>query len=61
MNDRQLTLGLVAPPIKPPDYSLNNSYRAFYARLIMRNAPDLDGFFEVRAQKPSSKTEGNPL
>jgi len=52
---------LVAPPIKPPDYSLNNSYRAFYARLIMRNAPDLDGFFEVRAQKPSSKTEGNPL
>ena len=27
---------------------LNNDYRAFYAREIMRRHPDLDGFFSTR-------------
>lgn len=30
------------------DFKLNNDYRAFYARLIMQNEPDLAGLFETR-------------
>ena len=30
---------------------LNNNFHAFYARLAMETAPDLDGFFELRAQR----------
>ncbi len=30
------------------EFKLNNSFRAFYARMIMANEPDLDGFFETR-------------
>lgn len=30
------------------EFKLNNSHRALYARLIMENEPDLDGFFETR-------------
>lgn len=29
-------------------FKLNNNFRSFYARLIMREYPDLDGFFRVR-------------
>lgn len=29
-------------------YRLNNNYRAFYARLIMQQEPDLEGFFATR-------------
>lgn len=29
-------------------FKLNNNYRSRYARLIMANEPDLDGFFETR-------------
>lgn len=36
---------------KGDSYKLNNSYRAYYARLVMAVADDLDGFFEIRAQK----------
>ncbi len=32
------------------DFKLNNNYRAFYARLLMRSEPRLAGFFEVRKQ-----------
>ncbi|MCW2545405.1 MAG: hypothetical protein JWM40_2957 [Frankiales bacterium] len=32
-------------------YKLNNSYRAFYARLIMQNHPEWDGLFETRRQR----------
>lgn len=31
-----------------PEYRLNNNYRAFYARLLMRREKDLDGVFELR-------------
>jgi hypothetical protein len=30
------------------DYKLCNSYRAFYARLIMQNEPDLEGIFNLK-------------
>ncbi len=32
-------------------YRLNNNYRALYARLLMREVPALDGFFETRARR----------
>lgn len=31
-----------------PDFKLNNSYRAYYARLIMAQERDLAGLFELR-------------
>lgn len=33
------------------DFKLNDHYRAFYARVIMRREPDLASFFEVRKQR----------
>lgn len=30
------------------EFLLNNSYRAFYSRMIMDREPDLGGFFETR-------------
>jgi len=30
------------------DFKLNNNYRSRYARLIMAQEPDLDGFFSIR-------------
>lgn len=30
-------------------WKLNNNFRSHYARLIMQQEPDLDGFFETRA------------
>jgi hypothetical protein len=30
------------------EYKLNNNHRAYYARLIMKNNPDLAGMFEIR-------------
>lgn len=35
----------------PEGYRLNNNWRAFYARLIMRREPDLAGIFDTRAQR----------
>lgn len=32
----------------PEGFKLNNSYRAWYARMIMDREPDLVGFFETR-------------
>jgi hypothetical protein len=31
-----------------PDFKLNNDYRAFYARLLMLNHPELRGLFDLR-------------
>lgn len=31
------------------DFKLNNNYTPFYARLLMRLEPELEGFFETRA------------
>ena len=33
------------------EFKLNNNFTAFYARLLMAQEPELDGFFEVREQK----------
>jgi len=33
------------------DFKLNNNYRSLYARLIVSEHPDLDGFFEFRVLK----------
>lgn len=38
------------------DFKLNNNYRAFYARDLMDREPELDNFFELRAQ--TSRSEG---
>lgn len=32
-------------------YKLNNSHRAFYARMIMQEHPEFDGLFEIRRQR----------
>ena len=32
-------------------YRLNNNFTAYYARLAMETAPDLEGFFETRVQR----------
>ena len=34
-----------------PDYKLNNNFRAYYARLIMRNNADLAGLFDLRSSE----------
>lgn len=36
-------------------WKLNNSYRSFYARLLMQSEPNLSGWFETRRLAPSSK------
>jgi hypothetical protein len=33
------------------DFKLNNNFRAYYARLIMAQEPDLAGLFDLRASK----------
>lgn len=35
-------------------YKLNNSFRAFYARLLMQEHPEWDGLFETRRQRTES-------
>lgn len=37
-------------------YKLNNDYRSFYARELMRREPALAGFFELRTQTWESRT-----
>jgi hypothetical protein len=32
------------------DFKLDNSYRAFYSRLLMQQEPELENFFETREQ-----------
>lgn len=32
------------------DYKLNNNWHPYYARLVMKRIPELDGFFELREQ-----------
>lgn len=33
------------------EYKLNDHFPPFYARLLMRDVPELDGFFEIRGIK----------
>jgi hypothetical protein len=41
----------IAIQTKDPDYRLNNNFRAFYARLMMHNEPELRGLFELRSSE----------
>lgn len=44
------------------EYKLNNSYRSFYARLLMEQEPELAGFFATRMisyQSPLTLHRGN--
>jgi hypothetical protein len=36
------------------DFKLNNNHRAFYARMLMENEPELAGLFALRKQKIQS-------
>ena len=36
---------------KDADFKLNNNFRAYYARLLMAQEPDLAGLFDLRASK----------
>ncbi len=47
--------GIVKQKIRlTDDYELNNNYKAYYARLIMQQEPDLFGFFGVREEVKST-------
>lgn len=35
----------------PDNFKINNNFAPWYARLLMDNEPELDGFFETRACK----------
>jgi len=39
----------IGPVQTTEGYTLNNIFTAYYARAIMRSAPDLDGVFETRS------------
>lgn len=41
----------IALETNTPDYKLNNSYTAFYARLIMLQERDLRGIFDLRVSE----------
>ena len=36
-------------------FELNNSYAPYYARLLMKNEPSLDGFFRIRTLTSTTK------
>lgn len=37
------------------EYKLNNNHRAYYARLLMANEPDLRGMFELRTSRADAE------
>jgi len=37
-------------------YKLNNNYTALYARLLMRQEPELAGFFELRERRSAGRS-----
>lgn len=41
-----------------PDFKLNNNYRAYYARLIMRQERHLAGLFDLRASEADEWLQG---
>lgn len=51
----------IAIATNDPEFKLNNNYRAFYARLIMRNETDLDGMFELRRSAADEWLAMQPL
>jgi hypothetical protein len=41
------------------EFKLNNNHRAFYARLLMRNESQLDGFFALRTSAADGMNYGS--
>lgn len=41
----------IAIETKSADFKINNDFRAFYARMIQADHPDLAGVFEIRASE----------
>lgn len=41
-----------------PDFKINDHYRAYYARLIMQQEPDLAGLFDLRASEADQWIRG---
>jgi hypothetical protein len=39
------------------DYKINHNYKAFYARLLMKQEPELAGFFETRVSDADDMKE----
>lgn len=48
----------IAVQTNDPDFRLNNNFRAFYARLIMRDEPGLDDLFDLRRSAADEWLEG---
>lgn len=48
----------IALATSDPDYKLNNNYTAYYARLLMRENPDLAGLFDLRVSEADEWIEG---
>lgn len=42
-----------------PDYKLCNTHRAFYARMLMEQEPELRGFFDLRQSVADGAFEGD--
>ncbi len=40
------------------EFKLNNNFRAFYARMFMREFPQHDGFFRTRASAADTRSDG---
>lgn len=51
----------IAIATNDPDFKLNNNYRAFYARLLMRQETDLAGMFELRRSEADEWLARQPL
>jgi hypothetical protein len=47
----------IALETNDPSFKLNNSFRAYYARLIQKQESDLDGFFHLRTSAADSWIE----
>jgi len=41
----------IAMTTSDPDFKLNNTHRAWYARLLMQKEPDLAGLFDLRTSE----------
>ena len=48
----------IATSVGVCSYRLNNNYTALYARLLMDQEPDLEGFFELRERRADAVALG---
>lgn len=43
--------------VEGDDFKINNNYRAYYARLFMKDYPEHEGFFRLRVSKADEEIE----